>query len=256
MRKPMVAGNWKMNKTVAEAQELVTALLPAMQPVTAVEQVICPPDTSLMKLSEMLAGTGVGLGAQTMHWEASGAFTGELSPGMVKEFCSYVILGHSERRAYFAETDETVNAKVKAALAVGLTPIMCIGETLEENKAGQTAEIVTRQVSEGLAGLSAGQAGKVVIAYEPIWAIGTGLAASGEDANLVVADYIRPTLKRMFGEAIAQAVRVLYGGSVKAANAAEFFNQPDIDGALVGGASLKADNFPGIVQAAVNSLKK
>lgn len=256
MRKPMVAGNWKMNKTVAEAQELVTALLPAMQPVTTVEQVICPPDTSLMKLSEMLAGTGVGLGAQTMHWEASGAFTGELSPGMVKEFCSYVILGHSERRAYFAETDETVNAKVKAALDAGLTPIMCIGETLEENKAGQTAEIVTRQVSEGLAGLSAGQAGKVVIAYEPIWAIGTGLAASGEDANLVVADYIRPTLKRMFGDAIAQAVRVLYGGSVKAANAAEFFNQPDIDGALVGGASLKADNFPGIVQAAVNSLKK
>ncbi len=255
MRKPMVAGNWKMNKTVAEAAELVTALLPAMQPVTTVEQVICPPDTSLMKLSEMLAGTGIGLGAQTMHWEASGAYTGELSPSMVKEFCGYVILGHSERRAYFAETDETVNAKVKAALAAGLTPIMCIGETLDENKSGQTAEVVTRQVSEGLADLTAEQAEKVVIAYEPIWAIGTGLAASGEDANLVVADYIRPTLKRMFGEAVSQAVRVLYGGSVKAANAAEFFNQTDIDGALVGGAALKADDFPGIVQAAADSLK-
>lgn len=256
MRKPMVAGNWKMNKTVAEAGKLAEALLPAMQTITTVEQVICPPATSLLSLAEMLAGTGIGLGAQNMHWEASGAFTGELSPEMVKEFCAYVILGHSERRAFFADTDETVNAKVKAALAAGLTPIMCVGETLEENEAGQTAEVVTRQVSEGMAGLSADQAGKVVIAYEPIWAIGTGRAASGEDANLVVADYIRPTLKRMFGETVAQAVRVLYGGSVKASNAAEFFDQPDIDGALVGGASLKVDDFPGIVQAAADSLKK
>lgn len=256
MRKPMVAGNWKMNKTVAEAGKLAAALLPAMQTITTVEQVICPPATSLLSLAEMLAGTGIGLGAQNMHWEASGAFTGELSPEMVKEFCAYVILGHSERRAFFADTDETVNAKVKAALAAGLTPIMCVGETLEENEAGQTAEVVTRQVSEGMAGLSADQAGKVVIAYEPIWAIGTGRAASGEDANLVVADYIRPTLKRMFGETVAQAVRVLYGGSVKASNAAEFFDQPDIDGALVGGASLKVDDFPGIVQAAADSLKK
>ena len=256
MRKPMVAGNWKMNKTVAEAGKLAEALLPAMQTITTVEQVICPPATSLLSLAEMLAGTGIGLGAQNMHWEASGAFTGELSPEMVKEFCAYVILGHSERRAFFADTDETVNAKVKAALAAGLTPIMCVGETLEENEAGQTAEVVTRQVSEGMAGLSAEQAGKVVIAYEPIWAIGTGRAASGEDANLVVADYIRPTLKRMFGETVAQAVRVLYGGSVKASNAAEFFDQPDIDGALVGGASLKVDDFPGIVQAAADSLKK
>jgi triosephosphate isomerase len=252
----MVAGNWKMNKTVAEAGKLAEALLPAMQTITTVEQVICPPATSLLSLAEMLAGTGIGLGAQNMHWEASGAFTGELSPEMVKEFCAYVILGHSERRAFFADTDETVNAKVKAALAAGLTPIMCVGETLEENEAGQTAEVVTRQVSEGMAGLSADQAGKVVIAYEPIWAIGTGRAASGEDANLVVADYIRPTLKRMFGETVAQAVRVLYGGSVKASNAAEFFDQPDIDGALVGGASLKVDDFPGIVQAAADSLKK
>ena len=256
MRKPMVAGNWKMNKTVAEARKLAAALLPAMQPITTVEQVICPPATSLLSLAEMLAGTGIGLGAQNMHWEASGAFTGELSPEMVKEFCAYVILGHSERRAFFADTDETVNAKVKAALAAGLTPIMCVGETLEENEAGQTAEVVTRQVSEGMAGLSADQAGKVVIAYEPIWAIGTGRAASGEDANLVVAEYIPPTLHRQVGEKVAQAVRVLYGGSVKASNAAEFFDQPDIDGALVGGASLKVDDFPGIVQAAADSLKK
>ncbi len=250
MRKPLVAGNWKMNKTVKEASTLVAEMLPGLQAISAVEQVLCPPYPSLMLISAMLTGTGIGLGAQNMYWEESGAYTGEVSPAMVKEFCDYVILGHSERRTYFGETDETVNRKVKAALNKDLIPIVCVGETLSENKAGITADVVTRQVRNGLEGLNQAQAEKIVIAYEPVWAIGTGLAATGEVANKVVADYIRTTLKKQFGETVAQGVRVLYGGSVTAANAAEFFSQPEIDGALVGGASLKAAEFVGIVEAA------
>lgn len=250
MRKPLVAGNWKMNKTVKEASTLVAEMLPGLQAISAVEQVLCPPYPSLMLISAMLTGTGIGLGAQNMYWEESGAYTGEVSPAMVKEFCDYVILGHSERRTYFGETDETVNRKVKAALNKDLIPIVCVGETLSENKAGITADVVTRQVRNGLEGLNQAQAEKIVIAYEPVWAIGTGLAATGEVANKVVADYIRTTLKKQFGEAVAQGVRMLYGGSVTAANAAEFFSQPEIDGALVGGASLKAAEFVGIVEAA------
>jgi triosephosphate isomerase (TIM) len=251
MRKTFVAGNWKMNKTVEQACALVQEMLPGIQGVLSVERVICPPFTSLMPLSAILAGTGIGLGAQNMHWEASGAYTGELSPAMVKEYCQYVILGHSERRTYFGETDAIVNRKVKAALANGLVPIFCIGETLDENKAGKTADVIIRQVSQGLLDLSIEQAAQVVIAYEPVWAIGTGLASSGPGANVVVADYIRPTMQKMFGSGIAQDVRVLYGGSVTGANAAEFFGQPDIDGALVGGASLKPADFTAIVKAAV-----
>ncbi|MEA4907728.1 MAG: triose-phosphate isomerase [Chloroflexi bacterium] len=250
MRKPMVAGNWKMNKTVKEAAALVSELLPSLKSVPSVERVICPPYPCLMQLSTLLEGSDVGLGAQNLFWEASGAYTGEVSPAMVKEFCQYVILGHSERRAYFGETDETVNKKVKAALEIGLTPIVCVGETLAENEANRTAEVVTRQVAEGLKGLSQEQAAKIVVAYEPVWAIGTGKAASGPQANDVLAKYIRPTVKDMYGEAIAQGMRILYGGSVKGSNAAEFFGQPDIDGALVGGASLKAPDFMDIVKAA------
>lgn len=249
MRKPFVAGNWKMNKTVEGARMLVAELLPGLQAVPSVERVICPPFTSLMAISAMLAGTGIGVGAQDMHYEASGAFTGAVSPAMVKEFCQYVILGHSERRAYFGETDSTVNRKVKAALAIGLVPIICVGETLSENEAGRTAEVVTRQMRDGLLGIPPEQAAQIVIAYEPVWAIGTGRAASGEGANQVVADDIRKPLQELFGEQVAQAVRVLYGGSVTGGNAAEFFGQPEIDGALVGGASLKPD-FIQIVQAA------
>jgi triosephosphate isomerase len=250
MRKPMVAGNWKMNKTVKEASTLVAEMLPGLQAVSAVERVLCPPYPSLMLISAMHTGTEIGLGAQNMYWEESGAYTGEISPAMVSEFCNYVILGHSERRTYFGETDETVNRKVKVALAKGLTPIMCVGETLSENKAGITADVVTRQVREGLAGLNQAQAEKIVLAYEPVWAIGTGLAATGEVANKVVADYIRGTLKKQFGEAVAGSVRVLYGGSVTSSNAVEFFGQTEIDGALVGGASLKAAEFVRIVEAA------
>ncbi len=250
MRKPFIAGNWKMNKTVEQARLLVTEMLPGLQPVSGVERVICPPATNLMPISAMLVGTQIGLGAQNMHWEASGAFTGELSPVMVAEYCRYVILGHSERRTYFGETDEGVNRKVKAALAAGLIPILCVGETLAENEAGRTAEVVSRQVREGLKDVSPTQINAVVIAYEPVWAIGTGRAATGQGANAVVADFVRGELRKQFGDGAAQAVRVLYGGSVTAANAAEFFTQPDIDGALVGGASLKAPEFVKIVETA------
>ena len=252
MRKPLVAGNWKMNKTVEQARELASDLLPGLQDISTVERVICPPFTALLPICAMLKGTDIGLGAQNLHWETSGAYTGEESPAMVKEFCQYVILGHSERRTYFGEIDETVNKKVKAALDVGLKPIVCVGETLAEFEAGRTAEVLTRQVLLGLDDLTADQGGRIVIAYEPVWAIGTGKAASGIGANDVVAKVIRPALSSLFGEDVSFSIRVLYGGSVTGENAAEFFGQPEIDGALVGGASLKVLNFLEIVKAAAN----
>ncbi len=251
MRKPLVAGNWKMNKTVEQARLLVAEMLPGLQAEPSVERVLCPPFSALMALAAQLTGTGIGLGAQNMYWEASGAYTGEVAPAMVKEFCEYVILGHSERRTYFGETDATVNRKVKAALANQLIPIVCIGETLAENEAGKTADVVIRQVLEGLKELSEEQARKIVIAYEPIWAIGTGRAATATGANAVLSEYIRPALISLFGKDVAEGTRILYGGSVTGSNAAEFFGQPDIDGALVGGASLKPADFIKIVQAAV-----
>jgi triosephosphate isomerase (TIM) len=256
MRQPFVAGNWKMFKTVAETRHLVSELVPGLQAISGVEKVICPPFTALLAASALLEGTQIGLGAQNLHWEDSGAYTGEVAPGMLAELCKYVIIGHSERRTYFHETDETVNLKVRAALKHCLTPIVCVGETLAEFESGWTAEVVSRQVRQGLAGLdlSISREGKLplVIAYEPVWAIGTGRAATAEGANAVVADMIRPALAERFGGAGAQELRVLYGGSVKGDNAAEFFNKPDIDGALVGGASLKSADFVKIVQAAVN----
>jgi len=250
MRTPFVAGNWKMNKTVAEARDLVFKMNMKLREIQGVEKVLCPPAMSLLAISALLEGTDTGLGAQNMHWEEKGAFTGEISAAMVKEYCRYVILGHSERRAYFAETDETVNRKMLAAQKAGLTPIVCVGETLEEYEARRTADVVNRQVEKGLANLDPAFAPKMVVAYEPIWAIGTGKASNGPDANAVVADVIRPALARLYGTETAQAIRVLYGGSVTAANAAEFFGQPDIDGALVGGASLKEEEFVAIVKAA------
>lgn len=250
MRKPFVAGNWKMNKSVEQARALIADLLPGLQAVGSVERVLCPPFIALGAAADLLKDSGVGLGAQNLHWEASGAYTGEVSPAMVKELCDYVIIGHSERRAYFGETDETVNRKVKAALAIGLTPIVCVGETLAENEAGQTSAVISRQMLDGLKDLTPEQGAALVIAYEPVWAIGTGRAASGPGANAVLADCIRPALKQLFNAEVAAGVRILYGGSVTAANAAEFFGQPDIDGALVGGASLKVADFTAIVQAA------
>jgi triosephosphate isomerase len=257
MRRSFVAGNWKMYKTVAEARHLVSELVPGLQAVQGVDKAVCPPFTAILAIAALLEGTDIGLGAQNMHWEESGAFTGEISPLMVSEFCQHVILGHSERRTYFGETDANVNRKVQAALAHGLKPIICVGETLEENEAGRTTEVVTRQVRQGLAGISLGGNGlldgnALVIAYEPVWAIGTGRASSAEGANAVHADVIRPVLAELFGQDFSQAVRILYGGSVKAGNAAEFFAQPDIDGALVGGASLKVEEFTQIVQAAAH----
>ncbi len=250
MRQPFVAGNWKMYKTVAEARQLVIELGAGLNGIQGVEKVFCPPFTSLLAVRALLEGTDLGLGAQNMHWEVDGAFTGEVSPAMVAELCKYVILGHSERRTYFGETDASVNLKTKAALVHDLIPIVCVGETLVEYEAGETGEVVERQVRLGLAGLEPFADFPLVIAYEPVWAIGTGRASTAEGANVVIANIIRPAVAELYGAAAAQAVRVLYGGSVKASNAVEFFNQPEIDGALVGGASLKASEFIAIVQAA------
>jgi triosephosphate isomerase len=251
MRKPLVAGNWKMNKTAEEARLLVEDMLPELQKMNGVDQVICPPFTSLMTIAAVLAGSGISLGAQNMHWEGSGAYTGEVSANMVKEFCKYVILGHSERRAMFGESDETVNKKVKSAISIDLIPIMCVGETLTEFEQEKTSEVVSRQVTEGLKDITPDQASRLVIAYEPVWAIGTGKAASGDGANKVINESIRQPLEKLVGREIAQGARILYGGSVNATNAAEFFSQPEIDGALVGGASLKPADFLAIVKAAV-----
>lgn len=239
-----------MNKTVAEARELVLMMRQGLKQVTGVEKVLCPPFMSLVAVANLLSGTDIGLGAQNMHWEEKGAFTGEVSPGMVKEFCNYVILGHSERRTYFGETDETVNKKVLAAQKHGLIPIVCIGETLAQYESGETAQVVRRQTLEGLKGLDPAFAPQIVVAYEPVWAIGTGKASSVENAESVHREVVRAALKDLFGEETAQSIRILYGGSVTAANAAEFFAQPNIDGALVGGASLKAEEFVAIAQAA------
>ena len=252
-RIPLVAGNWKMNKTPSEAVALIRELLPQVSGVPGVDVVVCPPFVDLAAVSQELQGSPVALGAQNMHWQASGAYTGEISAAMLKELCQYVILGHSERRAMFTETDESVNRKVKAALAAGLKPIMCVGETLEENQAGSTAAVVIRMVREGLNDLSAEEARSVTIAYEPVWAIGTGLAATPEGANAVHKDVIRPVLAEMFGAEVGEGMRILYGGSVTDANAAELFAQSDIDGGLIGGASLKAAAFTAIVKAAANA---
>ncbi|MDX9991669.1 MAG: triose-phosphate isomerase [Anaerolineales bacterium] len=249
MRTPFVAGNWKMNKTVAEARELLATLSAGLKAVDGVEKVICPPFIAVPAVANLLEGTDIELGVQNMHWEEKGAFTGEISPAMVKEFCKYAILGHSERRQYFGETDETVNKRVLAAQKHAILPIVCVGETLAENEAGQTADVVRRQTVAALQGVHPDFAPSLVLAYEPVWAIGTGKAASGESAQHVHGQVIRATLVELFGQATAQKIRILYGGSVTGANAAEFFSQPDIDGALVGGASLKQD-FIAIAQAA------
>lgn len=251
MRTSLVAGNWKMNKNIAETRELISAMAEKLNQITGVEKVICPPFVSLQTASELLKNTEIGLGAQNMYWEEKGAFTGEVAPNMIKELCNYVILGHSERRAYFGETNETVNKKLLTAQKFDLTPIVCVGETLTQYESNQTFEVVSEQTKLGLAGLSVDFAPRVVVAYEPVWAIGTGKASTGEAANVVIKDVIRKSIAELYGEATAQSVRVLYGGSVTGANAKEFFSQPDIDGALVGGASLKVDDFVAITSSAV-----
>jgi len=250
-RKPMVAGNWKMNKTLGEAAELLEALKPELMGIETVDLVVCTPYIDLPLANEILDGSNIKVGAQNLHWEASGAYTGEVSAPMLKDLCEYVIIGHSERRAMFGETDETVNKKVVAALGSGLLPIVCVGETLEENEAGQTEAVVDRMVREGLKGLTAEEAAKIVIAYEPVWAIGTGKTATPEQANDVHKNVVRPILREMFGAEVGNGMRILYGGSVKPGNAAELFGQSDIDGGLIGGASLKSADFVGIVKGAL-----
>ncbi|MDA8227005.1 MAG: triose-phosphate isomerase [Desulfitobacterium hafniense] len=248
MRTPIIAGNWKMHKTVAEAVTLVNELKPQVAGVNGVEVVVCPTFTALDAVAKAIEGTNIALGAQNMYWEEKGAFTGEISPVMLKEIgCKYVILGHSERRQFFGETDETVNKKVKAAFAHGLIPIMCVGELLEEREAGVTEKVVKTQTEGGLAGLSPDLVKQIVIAYEPVWAIGTGKTASSQDAQQVIA-YIRQVVAGLYGPEVAAEVRIQYGGSVKADNSGELMAQPDIDGALVGGAALEAGSFGGIVR--------
>jgi triosephosphate isomerase len=256
MRTPLVAGNWKMNKTAAEARDLVSTMKDKLAEIPNVEKVLCPPFLAIPALADKLEDSGIGLGAQNLHWEEKGAFTGEVAPGMVREFCRYVIIGHSERRTYFGETDQSVNRKLHAALKAGLIPIVCVGETLEQHEAGSTSEVVRRQISTGLASVDSAAAAKIVVAYEPVWAIGTGKASSGENANFVHQQVIRRALGELFGEKDASAIRILYGGSVTAANAHEFFAYPDIDGALVGGASLKPDEFVAIAKAAASAATR
>lgn len=250
MRTPLVAGNWKMFKTITEARAFTSELVPLIQNIKSVEKLICPPFIDLMAVKALIEGTDVKLGCQNMHWEESGAFTGEISPLMIAELCEYVILGHSERRAYFCETDEGVNRKVRAAINHGLVPIVCVGETLDQNEAGMTEEVVSKQVREGLKDIVLTNPAGLVVAYEPIWAIGTGKAATPEGANDVIGGVIRAVLGEVFGHDLKDQIRILYGGSVKANNAEAFFNQPDIDGGLVGGACLNSDEFTNIILAA------
>jgi triosephosphate isomerase len=248
-RTPFVAGNWKMYTTADECVSLCTAVREAIDALTGVEKAVCPPFPFLQQAKAALAGSNLRLGAQNAHWEEQGAYTGEVSPLMLKDLVDYVIIGHSERRQHFGETDETVNRRLKAVLAQELTPIFCIGETQEEREGGRTEDVLSRQVRQGLDGVP--WTGDYVIAYEPVWAIGTGLAATGEQANDAAA-FIRGLVRETFGAAVAEATRIQYGGSVKAENAAEFLHLPQIDGALVGGASLDAEGFAAIVRQAVD----
>ena len=249
MRTPFMAGNWKMNKTIAEAVELVTALREKVDTIDGVRVAVCTPFVDLAPVAEALKGSRIEVGAQNMFWEDKGAFTGEVSPVMLKDVASLVIIGHSERRQYFGETDETVNKKVKAALAHGLTPIVCVGESLEQNQAGETESFVRSQVRAGFEGITAEQMKGIVVAYEPIWAIGTGLAATPEDANRIVG-LVRATLAGMYGDETAQEVIIQYGGSMKPGNVEALMAQPEIDGGLIGGAALKAPDFITLVEAA------
>lgn len=250
-RKLFVAGNWKMNTSNADAVALAEAVAAKFVAVDAVDVAVCPPLVYLSAVGKTISGSNVALGAQNMFYEDNGAFTGETSSQMLKDVgCTYVILGHSERRHVIGESDELINRKVVKALADGLSPILCVGELLEERQADQTTDVVTRQIKVGMEGISKEAAAKVTIAYEPVWAIGTGVTASPAQAQEVHA-MIRSLLSEMYDEELAQSIRIQYGGSVKASNAAELLGQEDIDGALVGGASLKAEDFAGIVEAVV-----
>jgi triosephosphate isomerase len=255
MRKPMMAGNWKMNKTPAEAAALAQAIRDAVAGVDSVDRVVCPPFVALAAVQSTLEGTGIAVGSQNVHWADSGAFTGEVSAPMLAGLVSHAIIGHSERRQFFGETDFTVNKRTLAALQHGLTPIVCVGETLAQNEAGETQSVVSSQVRAALADISAEVVARVVIAYEPIWAIGTGRAATAEQAQVTCGTSVRGTLIDMYGEDAAQQVRILYGGSTNAKNIGEIMQQPDIDGALIGGAALQPEAYASMVTTTAELYK-
>lgn len=251
MRTPFVAGNWKLNKTPDEAEILARCVVNAVSGVAGVDVAICPPFTALDRVSSVVHNTGIRLGAQNMYWEAKGAFTGEISASMLLTCgCEYVILGHSERRQFFGETDGTVNRRLKAALSAGLKPIVCIGESFDERHANVTEQVVETQTRGALDGISADDMRRITLAYEPVWAIGTGLTATPEQAE-AVHGFLREVLAQLYDGAVAQGIRIQYGGSVKPDNAVELFEQDNIDGGLIGGASLEAEDFAAIVKAAV-----
>ena len=245
MRVPMIAGNWKMNTTVSEAIALVNEMRPGLGEIADVDKVICPPFISLAAVGELIKGSSIKLGAQNIYFEEKGAYTGEISPLMLADLCEFVIIGHSERRHYFNESGDMVNKKIGAALKAGLKPVLCIGEKLEENEAGRTEKVITEQLRASLVGID--DIGSLTIAYEPVWAIGTGKAAIGKQADDTIG-LIRHNVAKLYDNETAQEVRILYGGSVTAENTVEFIEQPEIDGALVGGASLKANQFVSIVR--------
>ena len=247
MRTPFMAGNWKMNLTSVEARDLARALVDACGQLEGIDMALAPAATALFAVLDAVKGSRIGVAAQNCHWEVSGAFTGEISPEMIKEIgCKYVIIGHSERRQFFSETDETVNRRLHAAHRAGLHPILCIGESLEQREAGQTMQVVATQLKGGLKDLPEGKMRNTTVAYEPVWAIGTGKTATPAQAQEVHAN-LRGLLKELYGAGVADVVRIQYGGSVKPSNVKELMGMEDIDGALVGGASLKADSFSGIL---------
>jgi triosephosphate isomerase len=247
-RKPLIAGNWKMFKTISEAKELVVGLKKNLAGISDREILVCPPFTALSSVAEALKGSNISVGSQNIFWEKKGAFTGEVAPDMIVDAgCKYALVGHSERRQYFSETDATVNKRMKAAFAVGLTPIVCVGEMLAERENGTTFKVIEKQIKDGVAGLIPEQAKTLVLAYEPVWAIGTGKTASPQQAEEVHA-FIRKTYAQIYGNDAANSIRILYGGSVKPDNATEIMKQPNVDGALVGGASLEIEPFTKIVK--------
>jgi len=250
MRIPVIAGNWKMNKNIVESVSLVKELKDFVRGIKGVDIVVCPPFTSLWVVKEIINGTNIHLGAQNIYWETKGAFTGETSPLMLKDVgCEYIILGHSERRQYFKETSEEVAKKTETALSVNLVPIVCVGENLKERESGETKALIEQEIKALFSKIDSTLAGRIIVAYEPIWAIGTGRSSSSQDANIVIK-FIRELFSSEYGSKIAERIRILYGGSVSPQNISEFMNESDIDGALVGGASLYALSFSQIVKAA------
>lgn len=251
MRTPMIAGNWKMHKTPAEAIDFVDSLQDELQRLSQIDRVVCPPYIALQVVAATLANTGIGVGAQDIHWAESGAYTSNISANMLVGIADYTIVGHSETRQYLGVTDEDVNKKAKAALKHGIQPIVAMGETLSQNEAGETATVCDRQIRAALADISPEDMSNVIIAYEPIWAIGTGKTATPEQAQNIIGGVVRPAIAELYGDDIAQATRILYGGSMKPDNCSDLMKQPDIDGGLIGGASLKKDDFLALVRISI-----